>query len=165
MVCRETYGKYSRKLQLVVVEPYCTHHTHREFPSWFSSCTWQLEPHSWVANFVGLLQLLYLVCGRLFLHDGQRILEPRWLTSDLMQFLQNEWRHGRMRGSVYSLEHLVQLRLAQFFFLGESVYTQTLAFSYSLFYLQNQISNYKQTTKSTVSVNYDYATICNTAVV
>ena len=45
-----------------------------------------------------------------------------------------------------------------------SVYTQTSAFSYSLFYLQNQISNYKQTTKSTVCVNYDYATGCNTAV-
>ena len=46
-----------------------------------------------------------------------------------------------------------------------SVYTQTLAFSYSLFYLQNRINNYKQTTKSTVCVNYDYATIRITAVV
>ena len=46
-----------------------------------------------------------------------------------------------------------------------AVYTQTLAFSYSLFYLQNRINNYKQTTKSTVCVNYDYATIRNTAVV
>ena len=46
-----------------------------------------------------------------------------------------------------------------------TVYTQTLAFSYSLFYLQNQISNYKQTTKSIVCVNYDYATIRNAAVV
>ena len=47
-----------------------------------------------------------------------------------------------------------------------TVYTQTLAFSsaYSLFYLQNRINNYKQTTKSTVRVNYDYATIHNTAV-
>ena len=38
----------------------------------------------------------------------------------------------------------------------KTVYTQTLAFS---FYLQNRINNYKQTTKSTVCVNYDYATI------
>ena len=45
-----------------------------------------------------------------------------------------------------------------------SVYTQTLAFSYSLFYFQNWIK-YKQTTKSTVCVNYDYATIRNTAAV
>ena len=47
----------------------------------------------------------------------------------------------------------------------QTVYTQTLAFSYSLFYLQIRINNYKQTTKSTVCVNYDYATIRNTAVV
>ena len=45
------------------------------------------------------------------------------------------------------------------------VYTQTSVFSYSLFYLQNQINNYKQTTKSTVCVNYDYTTGCNTAVI
>ena len=37
--------------------------------------------------------------------------------------------------------------------------THRPAFSYSLFYLQNRINNYKQTTKSTVCVNYDYATI------
>ena len=36
-----------------------------------------------------------------------------------------------------------------------SVYTQTSAFSESLFYLINQINYYKQTTKSTVCVNYD----------
>ena len=42
---------------------------------------------------------------------------------------------------------------------------QTSAISYSLFYLQNQINNYKQTTKSTVCVNYDYATGYNTAVI
>ena len=46
-----------------------------------------------------------------------------------------------------------------------SVYTQTSAFSYSLFYLHNQIKNYKQTTKSAVCVNYDYATGYNTAVI
>ena len=46
-----------------------------------------------------------------------------------------------------------------------TVYTQTLAFSYSLFYLQNRINNYKQTTTSTVCVNYDYVTIRNTAAV
>ena len=39
---------------------------------------------------------------------------------------------------------------------------QISAFS---FYLQNQINNYKQTTKNTVCANYDYATDCNTAVV
>ena len=50
-------------------------------------------------------------------------------------------------------------------FQMDAVYTQTLAFSYSLFYLQNRINNYKQTTKSTLCVNYDYATIRNTAVV
>ena len=33
------------------------------------------------------------------------------------------------------------------------------------FYLQNRINNYKQTIKSTVCVNYDYATMCNTAAV
>ena len=46
-----------------------------------------------------------------------------------------------------------------------TVYTQTSAFSYSLFYLHNQINNYKQTTKSTVCVNCDYATGYNTAVI
>ena len=46
-----------------------------------------------------------------------------------------------------------------------TVYTQTSAFPYSLFYLHNQINNYKQTTKSTVCVNYDYATGYNTAVI
>ena len=43
-----------------------------------------------------------------------------------------------------------------------SVYPQTSAFSYSVFYLKNQINNYKQTT---VCVNYDYATGYNTAVI
>ena len=66
MVSTETYGKYSRKLRLVVVGPYCIHHTHWELSSWFSSHTWQLRPHSWVVHFVGLLWLLYLVWGRLF---------------------------------------------------------------------------------------------------
>ena len=33
-----------------------------------------------------------------------------------------------------------------------TVYTQTLAFSYSLFYLQNRIDNYKETTKGTLCV-------------
>ena len=32
-------------------------------------------------------------------------------------------------------------------------------------YLQNQINNYKQTTKSTVCVNNDYTTGCNAAVI
>ena len=49
--------------------------------------------------------------------------------------------------------------------LHQSVYMQTSAFSYSLFYLHNQIINYKQTTKSTVCVSYDYATGYNTAVI
>ena len=33
-----------------------------------------------------------------------------------------------------------------------------------LFYLQNQINDYKQTTKSAVCVNYDYSTVHKTAV-
>ena len=40
-----------------------------------------------------------------------------------------------------------------------------LSLLYSLFYLQNQVNNYKQTTKSAVCVNHDYTTGYNTAVI
>ena len=45
------------------------------------------------------------------------------------------------------------------------VYSLHADLSLLILYLQSGINNYKQTTKSTVCVNYDYATIRNTAVV
>ena len=40
-----------------------------------------------------------------------------------------------------------------------SLHGRPKSFIYSLIYLQNQINNYKQTSRSTVCVNYDYATV------
>ena len=57
-------------VQQKAVELYCIHHTHWELPSWFSSRTWQLQLHNWALHFVGLLQFLSLVWGRLFYMRG-----------------------------------------------------------------------------------------------
>ena len=75
-----------------------------------------------------------------------------WVEVKVSMLCRSSFRKVVKRGKKFTVKKL-------------AVYTQTLAFLYSLFYLQIRINKYKQTTKSTVCVNYDYATIRNTAAV
>ena len=68
-------------------------------------------------------------------------------------FFSNSRKFSPLKDSHYMVEQVVHT---------VSVYPQTSTFSYSLFYLKNQINNYQQTT---VCVNYDYVTGYNTAVI